>query len=310
MPAPRDCDENLFHARERLREKIDRLTRGDCIRPHPVPGLTLRRHTAITGPAGYMHEPGMCLVVQGAKRVFLGEEEYVYNEQHYLLTSVDVPVRGQVIEASPGRPFLGLLFHFDLHVLAEVMAAGNLPRPRPAQTGRGMAMGRLTAPLLQAFERLVDLLEHPDDIPVLAPLLQREIICRLLLSEQGEGLRQLATAGCHCHSIALVLRLIRQYFDRPLRIEDLAFRAGMSVSSLHLHFKNMTAMSPLQYQKWIRLHEARRLMLTGNYDATRAAAQVGYESASQFNREYSRLFGAPPLRDMRRMHRAAIANPT
>jgi AraC-like DNA-binding protein len=212
---------------------------------------------------------------------------------------------GHVIEASTARPFLGLILRLDLSELARLMVDSSLPATRTQQTGRGMAVGRLTVPLLNAFERLIDLLDEPGNIPILAPLVQREILYRLLMSPQGPRLRQIATAGSHSHQIARALDWIRENFDRTLKVDDLASSAGMSASSFHQHFRTMTNMSPLQYQKWIRLHEARRLMLAGSLDATRAAFQVGYESASQFSREYSRLFGAPPLRDIKRMHLAA-----
>jgi AraC-like DNA-binding protein len=297
--------DDVFAAREVLGEKIARRMTAGTALDTQVPGLALRRYTAPTEPASYLHEPSVCLVAQGAKRVFLGEDEYVYDDNHYLVTSVGLPAVGHVIEASTARPFLGLILRLDLSELARLMVDSSLPATRTQQTGRGMAVGRLTVPLLNAFERLIDLLDEPGNIPILAPLVQREILYRLLMSPQGPRLRQIATAGSHSHQIARALDWIRENFDRTLKVDDLASSAGMSASSFHQHFRTMTNMSPLQYQKWIRLHEARRLMLAGSLDATRAAFQVGYESASQFSREYSRLFGAPPLRDIKRMHLAA-----
>lgn len=296
--------DDVFAAREVLGEKIARRMTAGTALDTQVPGLALRRYTAPTEPASYLHEPSVCLVAQGAKRVFLGEDEYVYDDNHYLVTSVGLPAVGHVIEASPARPFLGLILRLDLRELARLMVDSSLPATRTQQTGRGMAVGRLTVPLLNAFERLIDLLDEPGNIPILAPLVQREILYRLLMSPQGPRLRQIATAGSHSHQIARTLDWIRENFDRTLKVDDLASSAGMSASSFHQHFRTMTNMSPLQYQKWIRLHEARRLMLTESLDATRAAFQVGYESASQFSREYSRLFGAPPLRDIKRMNLA------
>lgn len=295
-------NDDLFNAREALGEKIARWTQKENAVETAIPGLDLRRFTAPSEPTSYMHEPSICLVAQGAKRVFLGEDEYVYDDHHYLITSVGLPVVAQITEASPDKPYLGLILKLDLRELAQLMVDSSLPISRVQQAGRGMAVGKLSVPLLNAFERLIDLLDGPSDIPVLAPLVQREILYRLLMSDQGPRLRQIATAGSHSHQIARTLDWLKDNFSKPLRVDELASSAGMSTSTFHHHFRTMTAMSPLQYQKWIRLHEARRLMLTEHQDATSAAFQVGYESPSQFSREYSRLFGAPPLRDIKRLN--------
>ena len=294
-------DGGLFDAREALGEKVARRTEHDNAVETAIPGLSLFRFAAPSDPVSYMHEPSICLIAQGAKRVFLGEEEYVYDENHFLITSVGLPIVAQIIQASPDKPYLGIVLRLDLRELAQLMVDSSLPVARLQQSGRGMTVGRLSVPLLNAFERLIDLLGGPSDIPVLAPLIQREILYRLLMSDQGPRLRQIATAGSHSHQIARALDWLRANFSRPLRVDELASSAGMSTSTFHHHFRTMTAMSPLQYQKWIRLHEARRLMLTEHQDATSAAFQVGYESPSQFSREYSRLFGAPPLRDIKKL---------
>ncbi|MBP9943323.1 MAG: AraC family transcriptional regulator [Desulfomicrobium sp.] len=294
-------DGGLFDAREALGEKVARRTEHDNAVETAIPGLSLFRYAAPSEPVSYMHEPSICLIAQGAKRVFLGEEEYVYDENHFLITSVGLPIVAQIIQASPDKPYLGIVLRLDLRELAQLMVDSSLPVARLQQSGRGMTVGRLSVPLLNAFERLIDLLGGPSDIPVLAPLIQREILYRLLMSDQGPRLRQIATAGSHSHQIARALDWLRANFSRPLRVDELASSAGMSTSTFHHHFRTMTAMSPLQYQKWIRLHEARRLMLTEHQDATSAAFQVGYESPSQFSREYSRLFGAPPLRDIKKL---------
>jgi transcriptional regulator GlxA family with amidase domain len=174
----------------------------------------------------------------------------------------------------------------------------NLPLSRPQQSSRGMATGEVTLPLLTAFQRLVDLLAEPKDIPILAPIIQREIFYRLLVGDQGARLRQIASAGSQSQQIARAIDWLKDNFTRPLRIDDLATQVNMSTSTFHHHFRTLTAMSPLQYQKWLRLNEARRMMLIENQDAATVAFQVGYESPSQFSREYSRLFGEPPLRDI------------
>jgi AraC-like DNA-binding protein len=178
------------------------------------------------------------------------------------------------------------------------MVESNLPPPRPQQSSRGIATGEVTLPLLAAIQRLIDLLDGPTDIPILAPIIKREIFYRLLIGDQGARLRQMASTGNQSNQIARAIDWLKSNFTRPLRIDDLAAQVNMSTSTFHHHFRQVTAMSPLQYQKWLRLNEARRLLLTENQDATTAAFQVGYESPSQFSREYSRLFGAPPLRDI------------
>jgi AraC-like DNA-binding protein len=178
------------------------------------------------------------------------------------------------------------------------MVDSNLPPPRAQESSRGMAIGDVTLPLLTAFQRLIDLLDEPKDIPILAPIFQREIIYRLLVGDQGARLRQMASAGSQSRQIARAIGWLKGNFTRPLRIDDLAAQVNMSTSTFHHHFRALTAMSPLQYQKWLRLNEARRLMLTEHVDAANAAFQVGYESPSQFSREYRRFFGESPLRDI------------
>jgi transcriptional regulator GlxA family with amidase domain len=186
----------------------------------------------------------------------------------------------------------------DLREISQLMVDSHLPPPRAQQSSRGMATGKVTLPLITAFQRLLALLAEPKDIPILAPLIQREISYRLLVGDQGARLRQIASAGSQSRQIARAIDWLKGNFTMPLRIDDLATQVNMSTSTFHHHFRALTAMSPLQYQKWLRLNEARRLMLTERLDATNAAFQVGYESPSQFSREYSRLFGAPPLRDI------------
>lgn len=245
-----------------------------------------------------MYEPGICMVAQGSKRVLLGDDTYVYDGHHYLITSVNLPTVVQIIDASPGKPYFGLKLKLDLREVSQLMVDSNLPPPRAQQSGRGMATGEVTLPLLIAFQRLINLPAEQKDIPILAPLIQREIIYRLLVGEQGAHLRQIASMGSQGYQIAQAIDWLKGNFTLPLRIDDLAKQVNMSTSTFHHHFRALTAMSPLQYQKWLRLNEARRLMLSENQDASTAAFQVGYESPSQFSREYGRLFGAPPLRDI------------
>ena len=228
----------------------------------------------------------------------LGDDTYVYDAHHYLITSVHLPTVVQIIKASREKPYLGLRLKLDKREIAQLMVDSNLPAPPAQQSSRGMATGEVTLPLLNAFERLLDLLAEQKDIPILAPIIQREIIYRLLVGDQGARLRQIASAGSQSHQIGQAIDWLKGNFTGPLRIDDLAAQVNMSTSTFHHHFRTLTAMSPLQFQKMLRLNEARRLMLTENNDATTAAFQVGYESPSQFSREYSRLFGAPPLRDI------------
>jgi AraC-like DNA-binding protein len=212
-----------------------------------------------------------------------------------------------VIEASKERPYLALLLKLDQRAIAEMMVDCNLPRPRGQQPERGMIHGEGTLPLFEAFHRLVTLLDEPDDIPILAPLIQRELLYRLIMSDQGERLRQIASAGSPGNQTTRAIGWLKAHFAEPLRIEDLAARSQMSPSTFHHHFRSLTAMSPLQYQKWLRLSEARRLMLAERLDAATASVRVGYESPSQFSREYRRLFGAPPSRDIASLRQAASA---
>jgi AraC-like DNA-binding protein len=263
-----------------------------------IPGLSLSRRDEPTEPMSGMYEPSICLVAQGSKRVLLGDDTYVYDAHHYLITSVHLPTVVQIIKASREKPYLGLMLKLDQREILQLMVDSNLPAPRAQQSSRGMATGEVTLPLLTAFQRLIDLLAEQKDIPILAPIIQREIIYRLLVGDQGARLRQIASAGSQSHQIARAIDWLKGNFTGPLRVDDLATQVNMSTSTFHHHFRTLTAMSPLQFQKLLRLNEARRLMLTERLDATSAAFQVGYESPSQFSREYSRLFGAPPLRDI------------
>lgn len=297
---------DLELALEGLRESIARCTEDGEKHDTGIPGFSLFRRNKPTEPISSMYEPSICLIAQGAKRVLLGEDTYVYDAHNFLITSVHLPTVVQIIEASPEEPYLGLRLTLDLREVSQLMMDSNLPPPRAQQAGRGMATGEVTLPLLIGFQRLINLLAEPKDIPILAPLIQREIIYRLLVGDQGVRLRQIASTGSRGHRIAQAVDWLKGNFTRPLRIDDLAKQVNMSTSTLHHHFRALTAMSPLQYQKWLRLNEARRLMLTENQDASTAAFQVGYESPSQFSREYGRLFGSPPLRDITNLKQISI----
>ena len=300
-------NEEIRVARKALAERIDVWTSANKGPETAIPTLLLRRWETPTMPISYMHEPSVCLIAQGAKRVLLGEDTYAYDAHHYLITSVDLPVVAQITEASREKPYLGITLKLDQREIAQLMVDSSLPLPRVAQVDRGMVVSEVSLPLLNAFRRLLDLLDKPEDIPILGPLVHREIIYRLLVGDQGLRLRQIGAAGSKGHQVAHAIDWMKGNFNQPLRVEDLAAQVHMSTSSFHNHFRSMTSMSPLQYQKWLRLHEARRLMLTERLDAATASFQVGYESPSQFSREYSRLFGAPPLRDIKSLNHTAVA---
>ncbi len=295
----------LEGALETLGKSIARWTDKSDRVETAIPGLILARRDKPSEPVSILYEPRICVIAQGAKRVQLGDDAYVYDAHHFLLTSVDLPTVVQVINASREKPYLGLVLRLDQREISQLMVDSNLPQPRPQQSSRGMATGEVTRPLLTAIQRLIDLLDEPKDIPILAPIIEREIFYRLLVGDQGTRLRQMASAGSQSQQIARAIYWLKDNFTRPLRIDDLAAQVNMSTSTFHHHFRAVTAMSPLQYQKWLRLNEARRLLLTENQDATTAAFQVGYESPSQFSREYSRLFGAPPLRDITSLRQMA-----
>ena len=264
------------------------------------------RQTAPTEPQYCIFPPSLTLVVQGAKQATLGDETYVYGPGNYLLNSVDLPVVCNVTQASADRPYLSACLQLNRPALASLLSAA-LPDPVAPPDGmeRGMAVTPLPNSLQDAMIRLIRLLDSPQDIPILYPLIEREILYRLLTGDQGARLRQIAMTDSQPHQIARAIDWLRENFAAPLRIDDLAQRVNMSSSSLHHHFKAITAMSPLQYQKQLRLQEARRLMLAHQLDAASASHQVGYESPSQFSREYSRLYGVPPLKDVSRLRQSA-----
>lgn len=272
-----------------------------------IPGLVLVRRREPSQPLSLLHEPSICVIAQGAKRVQVGGDAYEYDAKRYLISSVDLPTFVQVVKASAEKPYLGLVLKIDQRGFSQLIVDSHLPPPRPQRSSRGIATGEMTIQLLAAFQRLVDLLDEPADIPVLAPMIEREICYRLLVGDQGARLRQMATAGSQSQQIARAIDWLKRHFAQPLRIDALAAQAHMSRSTFHRHFRQVTGMSPLQYQKRLRLNEARRLMLAGDHNTSTAAFKVGYESPSQFNREYSRLFGAPPARDISHLRR--LANP-
>jgi AraC-like DNA-binding protein len=277
---------------------IARFADGDGAHDTPISRLHFHRWSQPTAASCNVYRPTFSFVAQGAKRVTLGDEVRDYEHDHYLLVSFDLPIISEIRRATRDAPFLSLSLDLDLVSIADLMAQMDAGLSRDVPTERGLAVGRLTPELGDSLVRLVRLLQTPREIPVLAPLIEREILFRLLVGEHGARLRHLVAVDSQSRHIARAIAWLRENYMQPLRIELLAKIAAMSVSTFHLHFKAITAMSPLQYQKQLRLQEARRLMLSGAIDAASAGHQVGYESASQFSREYGRLFGAPPRRDL------------
>jgi AraC-like DNA-binding protein len=248
----------------------------------------------------------MCVVAQGRKQVLSGGSVLFYDPMNYLVASVDLPVIGQVVEASPEQPYLCFRMDLDPAVIGDLLLQlGGEPALAMAQDAGplvgAMAVSQVNPPLLDAVMRMVRLLETPRDAAVLAPLIEREILYRMLLGDQGPRLAQIARADGRMRQVKRAIGWITQHFNQPFSIEELAAEARMSPSALHRHFKAVTALSPLQYQKQIRLQEARKLILAQRLDAGSAGHAVGYDSPSQFSREYARLFGAPPLRDAARL---------
>jgi len=264
-----------------------------------VPGLLLTRRTAPTAPVAATHEPSLAVVAQGRKRADLGGSIFIFDESRYLLTALDLPVICNVIEASEEVPYLSFVLKLEMPIVRELLGreefqATGVPPDKPA-----IATGEVTAELLDACCRLVDLLKTPQDIPFLCGLIQREIIYRILRGPEAARLRAIATLGDQSQRTAKAIAWLKANYTKPLRVEELAEVARMGMSTLHHHFRALTAMSPLQYQKQLRLVAARERMLVEGLDAASAAFEVGYESASQFNREYKRLFGEPPMRDIK-----------
>ena len=286
---------------KQLAQSIASHTADSVMVETTIPGLSLHHWDQTTEPMCHMMAPSICLIGQGKKRVFLGEDTFVYDANTFLITSIELPVASQIIEASPEHPYLGLSMELNLREISQLM----LDVPASMESGKdnrlGLSVSDLDEALLDAFNRLLALINTPEDIPTLAPLIQREIFYRLLKGQQGARLRSIVSRGSQHHQIAQVIQQLKNNFKESVKIEELAREAGLSVSAFHSHFRAMTAMTPLQFLKRMRLNEARRLMLANQLDASNAAYEVGYESPSQFSREYSRMFGAPPMKDIKQL---------
>jgi AraC-like DNA-binding protein len=267
-----------------------------------MPGVhAIRRSRTSTEMVHALAQPALCIVAQGAKRLMLGQEVYEYDESRMIAFSVDLPVTAQITRASFSQPFLALRLDLDPHKVAELVLKvypNGLPR---VPEGRAVNVGQVNVSIVKAATRLVELMAEPGDAELLGPLVIEEILIRMLRSPMGVRVAQIGIASSGVNGIAKAVSWLLENFSEPMKVEALAELANMSVSSFHLHFKAVTSMSPLQYQKTLRLQEARRLMLSTMTDAGTASSRVGYQSASQFSREYSRFFGSAPTKDIARL---------
>lgn len=277
----------------------------------PLAALPIPRVRIVVAPRpsqlqSGVYRPMLCFVLQGAKEAIIGGNVLHYDPAHYFITALDIPASARIIGASPEQPYICVILELDTEALSALLP--DVPA-QPETPGAAFATSPVTPELIDAWRRLLSLLDVPQDIPVLAPLIERELLYRLLQGPQGGVLRQVAQSDTRLSQVRRVVAWIREHYNEPMRVEALAELAGMSLASLHRHFKAATTMSPLQYQKSLRLQEARRLLIS-RYDASRAGFAVGYESSSQFSREYARLFGVPPGRDALRLRGDpnAIAN--
>ena len=304
---PQQIDREVHRAqtnRDELVELIARAIREDG-KIEPLKGLHLNRISSSTESVHGVSDPAFCVIAQGSKEIFLGNEHYLYDTSHYLLLTAELPLVGHVLEASKERPYLSLRLELDPTLVGSVMVEAGDIDPQNHADVKAINVSSLDADLLDAVVRLLRLFDSPAEAPFLAPLITREIIYRLWMGEQRDRLRHIAALGGYTPHIAKAIERLHQDFDQSLRIDSIARELGMSVSGFHHHFKAVTAMSPLQFQKRLRLQEARRLMLGEGLDATSAAYRVGYHDASHFNREYKSLFGLPPMRDMERLRGTA-----
>jgi AraC-like DNA-binding protein len=286
--------------RQELTERIGQALPRDG-KVELQPGLTFYRASAPTEPVYGVSSSCFCVIAQGGKHVMLGEDRFRYDPNHYLISTVGLPTISQVDVASAEEPYLSLRLVLDPDVVTSTIVDSGLVHRQNNSSVKAIAVSSLDADLLNACLRLVRLLDFPEQYRVLGPLVVREIVYRLLTGEQGHRMRHLAMIGGHAHRMVRAVTRLREDFAKPLRIENVAREIGMSVSGFHTHFKALTAMSPLQFQKQLRLQEARRLMLVESLDAAEAGFQVGYEDASHFSREYKRHFGDPPIRDIQNL---------
>ncbi len=299
-------DPVVIEMRRSLAQRIAARTRKEGEHKTAIPGLILYHRTSPTPCYRASYEPSLSIFVQGRKRINLGGTEYLCDGSSFLLSSIDVPAESQIVEASEKVPLLCMFLSLDMPTVREVLSRDDVPETKDSSHRQGFAVGETTLGLLSACSRLLDLLETPEDIPFLSHLIQREILYRILRTPQAERLRAIATSGDLSQRTTRAIAWLRANFAKPLHMEELASTARMGVSTLHHQFRALTAMSPLQYQKQLRLQTARQRMLMDGLDATSAGYEVGYESVSQFSREYSRFFGQPPMRDIKTLRATSV----
>ncbi len=292
----------------RLAELIHELCPTDGSHGTAIEGLYLTRCSTTEAPRNSLHTAVFCVVAQGVKSTLLKEQRFLYDPNKYLLVSLDLPLVGQIEEASPAKPFLGMSLVLDFEEIGALMRETALPHENAPPLRPALMVGSMDDDLLDAVIRLTTLLKKPNQIAVLAPLVRREIFYKLLLSEQGGLLRRMTADGGNIQRVAAGLAWLRRNVARPIRMEELAREMRMSPSGMHSWFRAVTSLSPLQYQKQLRLQEARRILFSEALDAATVSRQVGYESPSQFSREYRRFFGFPPMQDMERLRAAQLAN--
>lgn len=285
----------------KLAELIAQNTEGDGVLETAIPRLSVIRISKPTEPLHAIHQPSVCIIAQGAKQVMLSDQIFRYSPGRYLVVSADMPVTGQVIEASEDKPYLCFRLDLDMKLLSDMLVEMPHAFGSSASPCKCVGVCETTQEFLDAAIRMAQLLDRPDEIAFLAPLIERELMFRMLRGGQAEMIRQMLAPESRLQQVNRAIAWIRQNFAAPFSIEQVATEARMSTSSLHQHFREVTAMSPLQYQKQLRLQEARRLILGNAMDAATAAHSVGYDSPSQFSREYRRLFGAPPIKDIARL---------
>lgn len=292
--------QRIQNNRDELVERMSRAIPVDGVL-EVYPSLFLASSSKPTENVHSVFTPAFCVIAQGSKQVLLGEEVFRYDSGHYLISTVDLPIVSQVVEASEEQPYFSFRLNLDPALAASVMMESGITVKKSDASIKAMDVSSIDANLLDAVVRLVRLLDTPDELQILAPLIIREIIYRLFRGEQGARLTHLLASGADTRRISKAIGHLREHFDEPLKIETIARELGMSVSGFHHHFKSVTAMSPLQFQKQIRLQEARRLMLGEDLDAANAGFRVGYEDPSYFSRDYKKLFGAPPQRDIAKL---------
>jgi AraC-like DNA-binding protein len=293
--------EELLERKEELARLIEHHSCQDGVYETAIPSLFVIRNSNVTEPVYRVYKPSLCFIAQGTKEIILAKDRFEYGPANYLISSMNLPVIGQIIKASPNAPYLSFKLEFTQSQILKVLNDSEFKLAPKENAKRAMYVGQIELSLLDAILRLVRLLDDPKDIPFLAPIYTDEILYRLLQGPYGVTLAQIAMEGSSTYRIREAIEQIIENCDKPLRIEELAETASMSISSFHRHFKEVTAMSPIQFQKHLRLQEARHLLLSESADAADVAFRVGYESASQFSREYSRMFGSPPRADIKRL---------